>query len=174
MKKMYSEEQLAEIAGGQLDPSEIPSGEIVDDGIVGINEDDKLVKGSLFGKYVRIINASDLSSPLTAEQVEILKQGVFVNGNYAGFINPVIFPFERTYSTGFIMGRGGDGHSKISVYNITSSNVFQILVDRFISYYNYRQWLFGNQYPSLPQDQTDKTYALKLVNGTLTWVEETA
>ena len=83
MKRMWDVNELIKlIRENRLDPSTIQSGDIPQDGVLGISADNEVVKCDLFGKYVRIVNASDIPSPLTQEWIDIFKEGCFVNGDY--------------------------------------------------------------------------------------------
>ena len=79
---------IEEYASG-FDPSEIPEGVI--DAVLGLNADGEAVKGNLDGKYVRKIPAP-VSTVLTEAEYEAFKAGTFINGTFAGFVNPQLFP----------------------------------------------------------------------------------
>lgn len=170
MKKMYSKEQLVEIAGGEVDPS------------------------TLYGKFVRIIDASDIdSTALTDEQIELFKEGVFVNGNFLGEKNPLFMPASTVVNNIYFgicqLGAGFKIYAILankSLYlspnsfigfNVVGTNSQNITInatnDLLLSANAFVR-IYGKAFPKYPNDLTGKTYALKLVNGTLTWVEETA
>lgn len=190
MKKMYSEEQLAEIASGALDPTSIPEGEIVDDGIVGINEDNELVKGSLFGKYVRVIDAPE-DGKFSQEEITSIKEGVFVNGRLGNVFNPLLFP-PYVYSVNEIRGvmisavYGATGLEVLGYSIDTTTGAFSygpsfVSFNLFGSSSNYTMRLnYVSQIsgkvtdrflPTYPSETANKNYHPVLSNGTLVWEE---
>ena len=80
--------------GGGFDPSDIQSGTIAVDNILGLSSLGDIVKGNLSGQYVRVIPAP-ASTTLTDELIEVFKEGVFVNGTFLSMKNPVFFPCEK-------------------------------------------------------------------------------
>lgn len=166
---------------------------------------------TLYGKFVRIIDAPE-STTLTDEQIELFKEGIFVNGDFVGMHNPIFLPCETDNNLnymGIAIGRflpavGAWTHGMF-VYHINRNTKVisvnragpDVMISMSNDYYiglgpivylglatNGQVHLCGETLgqlfikeklmPNYPTDQTDKTYVLKLVNGTLTWVEETA
>lgn len=119
-----------EIAGEGFDPSDIEVGDIEQDGVLGLNSDNELVKGSLYGKFVRVIDAPE-SDTLTSEQIELFTEGVFVNGTFLEVKNPIFCPaVVDTSSKKFGLVITG---SKISVYSIEADGKVTINTD-FLSF----------------------------------------
>lgn len=169
-----------------------------------LDEGGEVDPSTLYGKFVRIVDASAINpSAITDEQLDDFKNGFFVNGDILGVHCPVFCPAVgandvysgvcitsepgaptygsivsyvianrqltiRSYGISFV-NNGIDIVINSHDFNMRngSLNISDIVVTR-------SGYLLGKQYPAYPAVQTDKTYALELVNGTLTWVEETA
>lgn len=189
MKRMVTDEQIIELikkyAPG-FDPSTIEAGDIPQDAVLGI-EDGEIVKGNLFGKYVRIMNAP-ASTTLTEDQVKIFKEGVFVQGWFLGLLNPIFFPCVTVAAGSTIRGLliGTDGtNEKISEYAINASNKISIVIDLFSTFpaANYIaigrpvnmaiSKLSNKAFPAYPNaaQQSGKRYHFILDDGALTWHE---
>lgn len=69
---------------------------------------------ALYGVFVRIINAPT-STTLTDEQVDIIKEGVFVNGDFLGLHNPVLCP---GHADGYFIYGTLIGENSIQSYTI--------------------------------------------------------
>ena len=166
MKKMYSEEQLVEIAGGEFDPSQ------------------------LYGKFVRIIEAPE-GGIFSQEEIAIIKEGVFVNGRIGNLLNPLLFP-SYVYSASEIRGiaiTGAYGATGLEVFDYsvnTTTGAFSystsfIVFNLFGSPNSYTMRLnkvadisgkIAERFlPTYPSETVNKNFVPKLENGTLTWEE---
>lgn len=187
MKRMHTEkeiEAIAEEAGGGFDPAVIPEGEITQGGIIGVNADGEAVKGDLFGKYVRITNAPS-SHILTDQEFEAFKDGTFIKGVLFGLYNPVIYPFgeaEDGNYYGFAMGIDDTFKVKTVLrgYAINKTtkqlSAKKIFIDclnntNSMNIYGEPLSINGKVFPNYPWPWDDKSFTLKMVNGTLTWTE---
>ena len=129
------------------------------------------VKPILDTHYVKILPAPE-STTLTDEQIDMIKGGTFVEGEFIGFKNPVLLPPRETeeYLVGIIMGDFESGSvNAITTYRITkATKVIQASSGSFniaqLSYVN------GKRIPDYPA--STGTFVLKSVDGVLTWVEE--
>lgn len=183
MKRMVTEEEIIKLIeehAAPLDPSKIPDGDVSQTEIIGVDENDELVKGSLFGKYVRIITPPE-STTLTEAQFELFKGGVFVNGTFLGVENPVFTPatlIEGSYFGIIIHGnklgvyyinpdtrqiaKQDQLHFNNGVLNITSQNL-GVGVSGFV---NFR----GKTIPSY-KTSTKRWTFIQEIGGDLTWRE---
>ena len=149
MRRMFSKEQLIKL----IQDNSLSQEEVVE---------------LLVGKYVRIMEAPE-STTLTDEQIDQIKEGVFINGTFLTLKNPVLFPPFEVSSTlrGMIMSQ-----VNIGVYEINlSTKVISYVAEStqrvgLSSVYS----LNGKPIPAYPS--SSGTFILKCVNGTLTWVEE--
>lgn len=127
--------------------------------------------------FVKIMDAPS-STTLTDEQKAIIKDGVFINGTFMGYKNPVFFPSNST-TYGCFIGCYPDESGtpfSISSYVINASNVIskQGAEIRFNSNGKldlstlYR--VNGKEIPNYPSDTG--TYVPKCVDGVLTWVAD--
>jgi len=162
---MFSENQLEELIkkyAPEIKPEDIQ--DMFDEGEV-----------SLGGKYVRIMGAPT-STTLTNEQVEQIQEGVFINGNFLGYKNPILLPFgTQSYNVNYGIIIGVDTSTgritEFATYyidsdkKITKGNVFLSM-----NGYNSKMNIQGKQIPAYPSDTG--TFTLKMVNGTLTWVAD--
>lgn len=162
---------IEEYAPG-FDPSEIPSGTIAD--VLGLDADGDAVKGSLDGKYVKIVDPIPLNTPLSDEQLNNLVQGCFVNGVMAGnLFNPVIFPaaengtggkwgimFARPYPVGT--------HFLCLTYKYNQTTKHLSIGDYYpFTFYAHGLAIQDKKLPAYPANNASKVFAC--VNGTLTW-----
>lgn len=156
--------------------------EIDADGIANVTVYETGVEPStLFGKFVKIMNAPIDPQNLTEDEYNSFIEGVFIKGNFLGYHNPVFFPASVTSDAnrvyGYMLASTG-----LYVYYIINQKDMGVVVDTslIVDGASWRLNAFtsiyvqGKEIPAYPATQTDKTYVLKLVNGTLTWVEETA
>lgn len=135
----------------------------------------------LDGKAVKIMNApssSGTSATLTDEQIAQIVQGVFINGNFLGIINPIIFPLglwgDTTY-TGIIVGKDSttNAYTKIKGCYIDIPNKVihvepQLTIE--MNTVNGSINVNGKIIPNYPLDTG--TFTLKCVDGVLTWVQD--
>lgn len=112
--------------GGGFDPSEIQSGTIAVDNILGLDTLGSIVKGNLAGQYVRVIPAP-ASTTLTDELIDVFKEGVFVNGDFLGMTNPVFFPCKADEGNyyGIVIGAGGS-ITYVETYRISPAKVISV------------------------------------------------
>lgn len=130
--------------------------------------------------FVKIINAPT-SLSLTPEEAESIKEGVFVNGTFSGYKNPVFFPATYTNSSsdiGFFIG-GNSTNAKFLTYSINkTTNVITLGPNPILSFdvnnktldINGLNSLNSKSFPSYPTDLT-KDYALvqSKTTGELSW-----
>ena len=87
------------------------------------------VLAGAWGKGNRKVNVIDApaSTTLSDELYNIIKDGVFMKGTFAGYYNPVIFPFTpEQVNTGFIIGVHNN-RIKLSCYSINpTTKVFTV------------------------------------------------
>ena len=150
MRRMFSEKQIEEIAKEY--------------GLISVQE---AISLNLL-PVVRKMPAPE-STTLTDEQIEMIKDGVFIEGDFLGVSNPVLFPFRETttYYGGLLLAGNG-----IYAYNIVKSTKVISKNAQTNQFYDLGSvYAFnGKQVPAYPGDSG--TYVLKYVNGVLTWVEE--
>ena len=173
MKTMHSKEELWEAINEGIEAGQIEGG---------------FDPATLLGKFVRIIDAPE-SSTLTDDEIEIFKEGIFINGDFVGVHNPVFFPYDDVGKTGIVIGNtldsyGPNRRTRIAIYRISSgkevqiSNFGEISLKRVddsnteidVSSTNLK--IKGKKLPDYPADASTKTYLLKLVNGLWTFVED--
>lgn len=117
--------------GGGFDPSEIQSGTIAVDNILGLDALGDIVKGNLAGQYVRVIPAP-ASTTLTDDEYNAIKEGVFINGTLLGIKNPILFPFGAYNGNDYGVAIGcpsvGDQgkYTYIKAYAISSAKVISV------------------------------------------------
>ena len=150
---------------------------------------------SLIGKFVRIMDAPT-STTLTDEQIAQIIQGVFINGDFLDYHNPILLP-SRTSSDvpylqiGVIIGTKPT-YCEIGYYQIntdtktigasSSTNIkfgygygdIELTAARRITLNttSANVQLYGKNLPKPPADASTKTYILKLVNGSWEFIEE--
>lgn len=172
MRRMFSENQL-EVLIKQYAP------EVTPEDIQAMFDEGEV---SLAGKYVRIMKAPT-STTLTDEQIAQISEGVFMNGTFLNMKNPVFFPGHKygAYIYGIAINVSDQGHCFIGPWRYSEINK-KISLDgnkqiEFIMWDNKLNLkgvssINGLSEPAVPADADTKTYIKKLVNGTLTWVEE--
>ena len=121
---------------------------------------------------VRKMNAPS-STTLTDEEIEMIIDGVFVEGEFGIYKNPVLFParyFGDRYYQG-VMISPGSTICIIGSYLIDMNDKSIALnsANRYIGL-NSLYTINGKQIPSYPSDTG--TFVLKCIDGVLTWVEE--
>lgn len=194
MKRMWSYEELAklieELAPG-FDPSSIESGNVPQDAVVGVNGDGELVKGDLFGKYVKIIEAPT-STTLTDGQYADIIGGTFINGTFLGVTNPAFMPAELsgTKYYGLCFGSTSTYRSALWLYEVNGeTKVIRLGVNAVTPILWFQGGTIhigdagsnGTQIANLTK-LNDKfipnypastgTFTLKCVDGVLTWVSD--
>ena len=183
MKRMHTKneiEAIAEEAGGGFDPSAIEAGNVPQDAVLGLDSENKIVKGNLFGKYVKVIDAPS-SETLTEKQIELFKGGVFVNGVFLGLRNPIFLPWEPVadIKAGLVLSADGSDPRlfKIKAYQI--QNETNVVSLRGGLDYNSTSnqlsitalKLAGKDFPSYPGYLAGRRYTFRLDNGFMTWQE---
>lgn len=166
--------------GGGFDPSEIQSGTIAVDNILGLDSLGDIVKGNLAGQYVRVIPAP-ASTTLTDELIEVFKEGVFVNGAFLGMVNPVFFPCKSYASNyfGLYIGADSDGtKTRIGIYKITTSTnkiadiSYSISISHTTGIPDFAEGakILGKSWPSYPTtNTTPKVLQIASNGGSLSW-----
>ena len=195
MKRMWTLEELTALIQEEapgFDPSVIESGTILASSILGLDGDGELVKGNLYGKFVRILNASELVNPLTADQIDIIKEGVFIEGvlgkPYFYHKNPLLFPPSEYQGILYGIALGVKSTDDGSTGPYTQFDVYKYTIDASGNLaYNVNQVaiigqsgggttslsldnLNGKNIPHYPS--SIGTFVLKCIDGVLTWVEE--
>lgn len=140
------------------------------------------------GKKVNVIDAPT-STTLTDDQINIIKEGIFINGIFLGYHNPILTPSfsqdEDQPYMGFIIGKTNETYSRsvITQYSINRSTKeisvqssygiismgYRRLEDRNIQI-SYLGKVNGKEIPSYPANTG--TFTLKCVDGVLTWVQD--
>lgn len=158
MRKMFSKQQLIEMieAYSKASPEDIQK--MFDDGDV-----------SLAGMYVRIMKAPT-STTLTDEQIAQIAEGVFIEGTFLGYKNPVLIPTgSESYNIvrGLLIGSGGlfndirQYQISLNTKNITTNNPLRFNASGELSNVN------GKSLPSfLSNNQIGSMICRK---GTLEW-----
>lgn len=136
---------------------------------------DITVNGNLNG-IVKKISAPE-STTLTDEQIKDITDGVFLEGNFLGYVNPIMGPAlfyggeeGKDYAKGAVIAGGGiiGGYlitmaTKVITATGPTSPIVQI---------NSVSTINGSKYYVIPTVPASGTHVLKAVNGTLTWVAE--
>lgn len=189
MKKMYSEEQIAKIASNELDPSQfygkfvrvIDASTIDKDALT--DEQISWIEGGVFinGDFLGIKNPI-LCAP-SANTSQGFNFGLLIGGEDGGSVARMsVYRLHKTFKKIGLLSYGGPritfAENTIRIQtndNAAYSAWIEINQQGGLSFFSQNTIKWNDKLvPSYPADQTDKTYALKLVNGTLTWVEETA
>ena len=153
MRRMFSKEQLIKL----IQDNSLSQEEVVE---------------LLVGKYVRIMEAPE-STTLTDEQIAQIEEGVFINGTFLGFKNPVLCPCELYGSTYYGLIFSGGRTPNIRVYAINSATkVISLALESSNDYIRLSgvASLNNKTIPAYPSDTG--TFTLKCVDGVLTWVED--
>lgn len=116
--------------------------------------------------------------PLSAEMKELLKTHILIcTGDWNSLHNPVFFPTSTTGTGGYFHGlvygtKTSDFSTQLKPYRFNDS-LFQLWTD-IIGYGTDMviKSINGKSLPTIPSDASNKTYNIKLVNGTWTFVEE--
>lgn len=197
MRHMFSKEQLIKLIqqyAQEITPeaieeilSALESGTLAS--LIGLDAENGLVKQGvmemLAGKAVRIMPAPT-STTLTAEQILQIHDGAFIDGNFLGFYNPIIFPTgeygDKNY--GMIMGRTNYG-ADIKVYFIGADNVISIYGDSYLHFdMGYSKLILynseltqgvrikGKDLPNYPSSSAIRQFICR--KGTLAWYEPVA
>ena len=160
MRQMFSKKQIEEmIEEGSLSPEE--------------------VQEMLIGKYVRIMDAPE-STTLTDEQIDQIKEGVFINGTFLALKNPILCPASEYSGSlyGAVIGSNESAGATFFVYykivlstKVITLNTEGIEISRSgnTNIPNLKN-LNGKTFPNYPS--ATGTFVLKCVDGVLTWVEE--
>ena len=144
MRKMYSENQVKEIIKELL---AITNG-------MGV---------------VRTMDAP-ASTTLTDEQLALIRGGIFINGAFLGYSNPILLPAISDGSNfrGILLTDSSINlyliNKTAKVINVQGPTVRGLVLNSIYS-------INARVVPDFP-DTDGKTYFLKYVNGVLTWVED--
>ena len=130
-------------------------------------------------KYVKIIPAPK-STTLTDEEIELITKGVFIEGIFLNYINPVFYPAYSGVTTyyGFLSAVKQDGVGIIVAYSINkTTKVIIAQVNSFlISGPGNAVEIVGNvkvKGNTLPANPSNTgTFTLKMVDGSLAWVDD--
>ena len=133
---------------------------------------------SIGGKKVNVIdspNTSGVDVEITQEQKAKILEGVFINGIFLGYKNPILTPAFYEYNgvfRGFILsGNPSSGLFVIGTYLIAINNHISVAnTPLSINPSNGKVILLGKYLPDYPADSG--TFTLKCVDGTLTWVQD--
>ena len=116
------------------------------------------------------IMGAPASTTLTDAEIAKIIGGVFINGTFLGFLNPVLFTAAvfPTYYFGLFMSA-----QQFRAYYIDRSTKIITLRTANEAWFNLGsiQTFNGKTIPSFPTAD-GKTYIIKYINGVLTWVEE--
>lgn len=123
---------------------------------------------------VRKIPAPE-STTLTDEEIALIQDGVFIEGEFLNFKNPVLFPAgeSATLIRGIIICTNATaGASMLGCYSINKSAKTISVLQNTIPQVNLQSinQFNGKSVPSYPANTG--TFVLKCVDGVLTWVEE--
>ena len=126
-----------------------------------------VVYGTPTGNYVKYIAAPE-STTLTDEQIADIIDGVFIEGTFLGYKNPVLFPAGDNGSSykGIILSTYGDaGASSIQIYSINkTSKVISTTGDRILTLGNIYS-LNGQLIPDFPNEpENDKVLVFNTSN----------
>lgn len=150
MRRMYSENQIKMLVQQGIDEGQIQ------------------VAQSLEGAYVKIMDAPS-STTLTEEEYENIKGGVFIQGEFLTYTNPILCPCNPSGAVrrGLIISG-----NELAVYAIIDSTKEISLVSASTGILAVRSVnsINGKAIPSYPSNTG--TFVLKCVDGVLTWVEE--
>ena len=126
MKRMWTLEELIQVAQEySFDPSSIQEGSPQE--FIGLDSDGELAKTSLFGKFVRVIDAPE-SGTVDQATFDIIKEGVFMNGTWLGLQNPIVIPFD--------LPEGGSiTHTIIIAKNKTPHSIIVFLLLPFVFFF---------------------------------------
>lgn len=133
------------------------------------------------GKKVNVIDAPS-STTLTDEEVELFKNGIFINGLYLGLKNPIILPSGESagnYLGWFIAGDGVNiTLAYIGTYMINKTSKVISIKNKLLTYQFANSTLEiknvsainEKEFPSYPTNTG--TFTLKCVDGVLKWVQD--
>lgn len=141
-----------------------------------------------------VINASDISNPLTAEQVAIFKNGkpTRIKGSFLGLIDAIYYPASYKASgqpdNGMVVGQDNSGEyawynvrgysinntNKLLIYSATGLRLSYRGNRTEISEINGILLLKGKTFPNYPATYTGKQYKLGFDYGQnyLSWIED--
>lgn len=126
------------------------------------------------GNYVKWINAPQ-GDALTDQEKEWIINGVFVNGDFLGYKNPVLFPASKSgnYYYGVIAGPyEGTSYTIIGQYQINPDNTIVEIGDygnialKCIKFFN------GAEVPQFPSSPTHRKKIVYNSNNTLQWIDD--
>lgn len=132
---------------------------------------DGVVYGTPTGNYVKYIAAPE-STTLTDEQIADIIDGVFVEGTFLGYKNPVLFPAGDNGSSykGIIISTYGDaGASSIQIYSINKgTKIISTTGDRMLTLGNIYS-LNGQFIPDFPDNPANDKVLVFNTSNQLVW-----
>ena len=166
MKTMHSKEELWESVNEGIEAGEIEGG---------------FDPSELVGKFVQVIEAPE-STTLTDEQIALFREGIFVNGTFLGFSNPVFYPAVELADINtigsLVVGRLSQ-RIYVSKYVINKSTKAISLVQHYMEFdlagssiYTSKIFLNGKNFPDYPTDTTKAYKLVQQIGGTLAWEED--
>lgn len=153
----------------------IANGNVPQDAVLGIDANNNIVKGNLFGKYARVVTPSQIQAMSAEERKAVFKEGCIINGSAFGCTNPIIMPMAEFYGGSRLRGLAIAGHG---IYGIqTNANTFlPDSVKHEVLYYEH--WsgtttfrLIGINF-ALPAIPDNDTYSIIWKNKTPQWQEQ--
>ena len=122
----------------------------------------------LIGKYVKIMEAPE-STTLTEEEYENIKGGVFIQGEFLTYTNPILCPCASSGSVRRGLLIAGN---ELAVYGINNSTreISLLIASTGVLSLRSLNSINGKEIPSYPANSG--TFTLKCVDGVLTWVED--
>ena len=135
---------------------------------------DIVTVNKLFGKFVKIIDAPE-STTLTDEQIADIINGVFINGVFLNYKNPVLFPAgdSGSYYKGVIMSGYPDaGAFSIQIYRInkTTKEIAATDGDRIVTLGGIYS-LNGKFIPDFPYNPDNRKILSSSTSNNLEWVD---
>ena len=128
----------------------------------------------LFGKFVKVINAPE-STTLTDEEKQDIVNGVFVNGDFLDYKNPIFFPATKSgnYYYGMYAGPyNGTAYTIVGQYQINPDNsivdrgIYGNIELRCISAFN------GIVVPNYPSSPANNKILVYKTDNTLEWQDK--
>lgn len=118
-------------------------------------------------RYVKIIPAPK-STTLTDEQIGVITQGVFIDGTFLDYTNPIFLPtIDQTLAYSGVLISG----TTIIAYRILKeTKVIEVQPSSRVYALNSVGYINSKLIPNYPS--SSGTFTLKIVDGVLTWVED--
>lgn len=171
-----------------IDAANIPAGNVPQDAVLGISADGDIVKGNLFGKYVKVLNKKVTIDnfngvAITEAEKSAFLSGAFINGTWTIFglvvNNPIIVPAigHEDFDL-FVMGNAADPDVPAGIFTVRYARIIGTRL-----YFNDKLtlaipasadsatagvWL-NKELPKYPSNDENKVFAS--IGGTLQWIE---